>query len=185
MSSPKPVAPKPLPAPKPSEVKAANVIETGKPIPEGAVTVAVATGEAARMVASRTFEIEDNVPLPTKRVGVKGESIYPFATIGIGQSFFVAATDAIPEPWKTLTSMASRMTRDLHPNKYITARQDKDGKPGVRIWRAADATEPLAPKRVTKRSNKAALEAEAIDGDTSVRTQPEPMFDTEETASDE
>ena len=153
-----PVAPKPV-APKPAEVKAANVIETGKPIPEGAAAGAVVTGEAAKLVAARKlYDVEDNIPLPEKRIGVKGESIYPFATIGINQSFFVAATDTIKEPWKTLTSMASRMSRDLYPKKFITARQTKDGKEGVRIWRASDATEPLAPPR--KKAPKAAPAAQ-------------------------
>ena len=159
-------------APKPSEIKAANIIETGKPIPAAAAAQAVASADAAKF--SRAFEIEDDVPLPTKRIGQKGESIYPFTSIGINQSFFVASSDTMSEPWKTLTSMASRMSRDYHPKKFITARQTKDGKEGVRVWRGADATEPLAPPRVKKA--KAALEAEAIEGDTS-NDQPQPDFE--------
>lgn len=134
----KPVAPAPV-APKPAP-----------PAPAAPIQPAAVTQDAARMTAavSRVFDIEDDIPLPVKRIGVKGESIYPFATIGINQSFFVGATGTNKEPWKTLTSMASRMSRDLHPKKFITARMtDKDGVEGVRIWRAADETKPLAPLR--------------------------------------
>ena len=172
MSAPKAIAPKP---PTAKEIKEANVVETGKPIPAAALAQAVDTPEAAKLASSRAFEIEDDIPLPTKRIGQKGESIYPFATIGENQSFFVASSPSMAEPWKTLTSMASRMSRDLHPKKFVTARQTKNGTEGVRVWRGADSDQPLAPPRAKK--SKAALEQEAIDGDTSIKEQPEPDFE--------
>lgn len=145
-----PKAPAPAPAaPKPPAASGKPIIEgTQHPLPD-TTTSPPLTGEAARMTATaaRNFEIEDNIPLPEKRIGVKGESIYPFDKIGINQSFFVGSTGTVKEPWKTLTSMASRLSRELYPKKFITARQTKDGVDGVRVWRASDATEPLAPPR--------------------------------------
>lgn len=97
--------------------------------------------------AAFAFAIEDNIPLPTKKIGVKGESAYPFAVINVGQSFFVPASDKIKEPWKTLTSMASRMSRELHPKQFTTGRVTVNGVEGVRIWRKADTDQPLQPPR--------------------------------------
>lgn len=109
--------------------------------------------------AASPYAIEDNIPLPIKRIGVKGESTYPFATLGINQSFFVPVTEKSKEPWKTLTSMASRMSRELFPKHFVTARVPATGNTpeGVRIWRTADATAPLpAPKLRGPRKAKAA-----------------------------
>lgn len=117
-----------------------------------APTAAAATATAATAPAAPDhfeYAIEDNVPLPTKRVGVKGVSAFPFGKLNINQSFFVPVTERSKEPWKTVTSMASRMSRDLYPKHFLTAREkNKDGTDGVRVWRAADATEPLAPPKV-------------------------------------
>lgn len=162
-------APKNAPAAHKPAPPAPPVIETGKPMPETAAVDPVLTAGAAQFSAanSRSFayEIEDDVPLPIKRVGVKGESIYPFDKLAVNQSFFVGATDAIKEPWKTLTSMASRMSREMWPKKFLTARHSKklpDGTEveGVRIWRNTDATEPLAPPR--KKASKAEPAAEQV-----------------------
>lgn len=175
--TPAPVQAKPAPQPTAKEVKAANVIESNEPLPAVVVNAAIETGDAAKF--SRAFEIEDNIPLPQKRIGQKGESIYPFDRIDINQSFFVASSDAMKEPWKTLTSMASRMGRDMHPKKFVTARmKNKEGVEGVRVWRGADAVGELAPPRAKRsKTSGAALEQEAIDGDTSAIEHPEPMFD--------
>lgn len=125
-----------------------------------------ATAPAATAPATAyAFELEDGIPLPPRKVGVKGQSTYPFAAMEIGQSFFVPVTETHKEPWKTVTSMASRHTRELFPKKFVTARMTKeiDGKPvdGVRVYREADNTEPLpAPVPRRKKADKAAAVAE-------------------------
>lgn len=145
MAAPKaPIAPKPV----------AAAVAQASPFPPVVQPVA-----EQPPVKSRNFEIEDDIPLPVKRIGVKGESIYPFATIAVNQSFFVAATDTLKEPWKTLTSMASRLSRELHPKKFITSRmKNKDGVDGVRIWRASDDDKPLAAPRKKRVKEAAAPE---------------------------
>src|SRR4051812_31490076 len=58
--------------------------------------------------AAAVFEIDDNVPLPTKKVGgAKRGSKYPFDKLAVGQSFHVPATKENPEP---VTALASSLT---------------------------------------------------------------------------
>lgn len=150
---------------------------TSEPV---APATATAPAPAAPAYAFK-FALEDNVPMPTKRTGPKGETAYPYAVMQVGQSFFVPSSDKMKEPWKTLTSMSSRISRDLHPKQFTTARDKVNGVDGVRVWRKADTTEALRPpKKLNRkpRGEKARLEAEAAAGDTSQRQHPAPDFDT-------
>ena len=52
------------------------------------------------------FEIEDVAVVP-KRTPSTRRSIYPFDGLTVGQSFFVAATEAKPEPWKSMVSVVA------------------------------------------------------------------------------
>jgi hypothetical protein len=57
-----------------------------------------------------SYEIIDNAVLPEAKRGGKGSgapSKYPFATMNVGQSFFVAATSTMPDPVKKLGSLVS------------------------------------------------------------------------------
>lgn len=130
------------------------------------------------------FQLEDNVPLPQKRVGPRGDTAYPYAVMGVGQSFFVPSSDRMKEPWKTLTSMSSRISREMHPKQFTTARDTVNGTEGVRVWRKDDTTEPLKePKKLNRKPRGAAaaeaarLAAEAAAGDTSQRQHPAPDFE--------
>ena len=145
-----------------------------------AAEVPAAPAVAAAPEYKFKFALEDNVPLPDKRVGPRGDTAYPFAVMAIKQSFFVPSTDRMPEPWKTLTSMSSRTSREFHPKRFTTARETVDGVTGVRVWRVEDSTEALKAPKVLNRKPKgeaARLAAEAAKGDTSQRQHPTPDFD--------
>lgn len=171
--------------------KVPTAAEVAPPAPPAPVVAAAAVAAdfaaPVAMPSSAKFDLEDNIAFPTRRAGPNGgESAYPFKHMAIGQSFFVPATDRMEKPWLTLTSLASRIGRELHPKSFTTARDTKDGKDGVRIWRKADATGELKPVKVIgKRKAKAEggaqseaerLAAEAVEGDTSQRKHPTPDF---------
>lgn len=148
MATPNKQAPKaPVAAPAPANT-AKPVIESGIPAPQttGAVPVTADAAKFAASVKPPLFEIEDNIPIPARKAFGRQStgSIYPFEKLNIGQSFFVPVSDKSKEPWKTLTSMSSRMNRDMHPKSFRTARMTgKDGVDGVRVFREADTTEPV------------------------------------------
>lgn len=109
------------------------------------------------------FAIEDGVAIPeAKRGGGGGRkgprgSKYPFATMENGQSFFVPATEEMPNPAKTLASTASTAkkafgtvtgTREItrkgetktvdaynYTRGFIVRAVEENGVRGARVWR--------------------------------------------------
>lgn len=106
----------------PAEVEAAGAdnIEVNADIKDGD-KVAVRLSEAGQALAAATpapaptstvkpsFEIEDNVTMPTVSA-TGGAATYPFANLNVGQSFHVPATAAMPNPAKSLASTVSSAT---------------------------------------------------------------------------
>jgi len=107
-------------------------------------------------VAAGKFVLEANVPVPTiKRGGHKNE-MYPFAVMEVGQSFFVAATEAKPNPAKTLASTVSGATKRFavptgavkknrkgedvevmqETRKFVVRSVEENGIKGARVWRS-------------------------------------------------
>lgn len=110
-----------------------------------------------------SFAIEDGIAIPeAKRGGGGGRkgprgSKYPFATMENGQSFFVPATEAMPNPAKTLASTAStakkafgevtgerQITRKgetktvpayTYTRGFIVRAVEENGVRGARVWR--------------------------------------------------
>jgi len=75
-----------------------------------------------------TFELEDDVAIPTVRRGRSGTSRYPFDAMTVGQSFHVAATEETPDPAKGLASTASGANRRYSvPAEDGRLRIDKKG----------------------------------------------------------
>lgn len=149
-----------------------------------AATVGTVAPEAPAAAYPFKYQLEDGIPLPSRKVAVKGETAYPYAVMGVNQSFFVPVSEHMTKPWQTLTSMSSRISRELHPKKFTTAKDTVDGVEGVRVWRVEDSTKPLEPPKTINRKTKAEKEAEAaalakeaVEGDTSNKVQPEPMFE--------
>lgn len=117
------------------------------------------TAEAPKSKPS--FEIEDNVPLPTIKRGGIGGTTYPFDALNVGQSFHVAASEDKPNPAKSLASTVSSATaryavevKDANGNPVLgedgkpqmqntrvfsvrTVGKDDPKGPGARVWRTA------------------------------------------------
>lgn len=93
-----------------------------------AITGKAPEADAATPTKASTFLIEEGFAIPpSKGRGGFKVSIYPFALMGVGQSFFVPATEAHPNPAKGLGSTVSSA------NKRYAAKdkEDKDtGKDG-------------------------------------------------------
>jgi hypothetical protein len=62
------------------------------------------------------FAIDDDVSIPAIKRKGSSTSVYPFAALEIGQSFFVPATEAMPTPGKSLASTVSSASK-----RYATA----------------------------------------------------------------
>lgn len=105
---------------------AAGQVEKGPDGDNGTVAVRVTTAGAAAATANAgaaapvaeapkatpTFNVVMNVPVPeSQRGGNKGKSVYPFDTMAVGASFFIPATEEMPDPAKSLASTASSATR--------------------------------------------------------------------------
>lgn len=115
------------------------------------------------VTAKSEFAIEEGVPIPeAKRGGGGGRkgprgSKYPFATMENGQSFFVPATEAMPNPAKTLASTASTAKKQFATQTgtrtitrkgvekqvpaynfergFIVRAVEENGVRGARVWR--------------------------------------------------
>lgn len=102
----------------------------------------------ATVAAGTVFAVESGIPMPIVSRG-NGEtgSMYPFANLQVGDSFFVPETPTMPNPGKTLASAVSsagKRYKDEQPPRVFTIRagQIKDGVRGARIFRIV----PPAPK---------------------------------------
>jgi hypothetical protein len=77
------------------------------------------------------FTIEKSVPIPEiKRGGGKMETIYPFATMEIGDSFLIAKTAERPEPAKSLASTVASAN-----HRFAVKAVDEAGQPKMRTTR--------------------------------------------------
>lgn len=120
----------------------ASVIGVGVKITEAGIAANAANMTTQVVIAEKpTFKLADSVPLPAggKRGSGKGKSIYPFEEMVVGQSFFIPATETVPNPAKSLASTATSATRrydekivDESGNPVMEAtkaRKGKNGKP--------------------------------------------------------
>lgn len=71
------------------------------------------------------YEVETGVPLPDKHVRWK----YPFEQLEVGDSFFVPNKDTTQ-----MSALCKRAALRLG-RRFVTAKFDKDGQSGVRVWR--------------------------------------------------
>lgn len=89
--------------------------------PQGIQAVNGGTTQSAATI----FKLDDGFVLPPTgaRGGGNRPETYPFAAMHVGQSFFVAATDARPSPAKTLVSTVNSANK-----RFATVFPDKKGK---------------------------------------------------------
>ena len=92
--------------------------------------------------ATSAFAIEDGIALPAGRGG-RNANVYPFDQLGVNQSFHVPATEAKPNPAKSLASTVSSATKryaDQTPARKFVVRSVDASDPrgaGARVWRTA------------------------------------------------
>lgn len=123
-------------------------------------TPASPVADAATDAVKPAFKIESGIVLPeSKRGGIAKADKYPFAGMEELQSFFIAATEASPDPAKSLASTITaanrrfaavypaKKGRNAHPlagqptgkdgRKFVVRpRNMKDhGEEGARVWR--------------------------------------------------
>lgn len=100
-------------------------------------------------VVAGNFVIESGIPIPEIRRGGDRTSQYPFDKLEVGQSFFVPATETMPNPGKTLgvtVSSATRRFKTATPPRVFTIRDKEKATVngveviGARIWRVEPAT---------------------------------------------
>lgn len=72
---------------------------------------------APTTVTSSAFSLIDGAVLPAGRGG-RNANVYPFDAMNVGQSFFVGATEAKPNPAKSLASTVSSASKRLTPKKF-------------------------------------------------------------------
>jgi cell division septum initiation protein DivIVA len=99
---------------------------------------------AAPPAPKQEFKIEKSIPVPESKRGGRKADVYPFESLEVGDSFFVASTEAKPNPAKSLASTVSSATKryaNATPKRAFTVRA-VDG--GARIWRVAPKAEVAA-----------------------------------------
>ncbi len=127
-----------------------------------ALAVAPPTTEGNTMT-NPAFNIEDNVEIPAIKRAGRTTALYPFDELEEGQSFFVPATEAMPDPGKSLASTVSsaskryakqdgvrsvnrrnKETGELEPHevpnynyerKFMVRSVEEEGVKGARVWR--------------------------------------------------
>lgn len=89
------------------------------------------------------FAIDDGITMPPSRGG-RNRSVYPFEQLAVGQSFHVPASEAKPNPAKSLASTVSsankRNKKDGGSNASFEVRSVDANDPrgaGARVWRIA------------------------------------------------
>lgn len=142
---------------KGDDVKVNENVDTGTATQDnGATNEQVAQTKPALTTGKPMFQIEDNVSIPTGAAS-RGNSLYPFDALAIGQSFFVSKTEEMPNPAKSLASTVAgankryavetgevRVNRKgkevpaTRQERQFVVRAVKEGdREGARVWRVA------------------------------------------------
>lgn len=118
-----------------------GLVETNGEIRDGDKVAARATekgialntteNSGAPAATPSAFAIDDGIAMPPSRGG-RNRSVYPFEQLAVGQSFHVPASEAKPNPAKSLASTVSSANK----------RNAKDGASGFKFEvRSVDATD--------------------------------------------
>ena len=106
-----------------------NVQIKATPAGIAAVQPAATPVQASPAVAATPtqFLIEDGFAVPVASRGGARATVYPFASMNLGQSFFVPATDAKPNPAKAMASTVSGVNKRYA--KFYAEGHEKAGQP--------------------------------------------------------
>lgn len=130
---------------------------------EAATGPATEEGTTTMDNTASEFAIDDGVAIPAIKRSGAATSRYPFDALGVGQSFFVPATEDMPNPGKSLASTVSsaskryatengtrtinrrnKETGELEPvevpkydyeRKFMVRTVEENGVKGARVWR--------------------------------------------------
>jgi hypothetical protein len=109
---------------------------------------------------SHEFEIE-TVDIVRTRAPRNGARVWPFDRLEQGQSFHIAPTEKVPEPYKVYTSTISNANKAHAPKHFsiirVTATDPKG--PGARVIRQADFTPDQLAERAAASAKRAAASA--------------------------
>lgn len=107
-----------------NEFQAATASATPAPFAASTQVVSPASvAPLASVLAPSAFSIRKGVAVPPqKRTGGRGAPVYPFDALEVGDSFFVPATTAKPNPAKSLASTVSSASK-----RYASERKDAAG----------------------------------------------------------
>lgn len=91
------------------------------------------------------FEVSADIPYNNN--GIIDEM--PFASLEIGQSFFIPAEADADGNYNTNTKMNLVMkARKVYPEKYLAAKKvEENGVIGIRVWSLDPATKPAPRKK--------------------------------------
>jgi hypothetical protein len=118
-------------------------------------TVSGASSEQSAPKERPVFTLDSGIVKPAMRRGGAGNSMYPFAQMQPGQSFFVPVSAAMPNVQKTFPSIVSSAARRFgkptgqtrvnakgktvqvlaYDRKFSTRSVEENGVKGVRVWR--------------------------------------------------
>lgn len=88
-----------------------------------------APAQATTGASKPTFELQEGIEVPeSKRGGLKGDT-YPFASMNVGQSFFVPATESNPNPAKGMASTVSSANKRYASTYPLTTGKNKTAHP--------------------------------------------------------
>lgn len=113
---------------------------------KAAAPAAGATTTSAATATESEFTLDDGIAIPPLKRGGRGTGrAYPFATMGVGQSFFIPKTDDNPKPSKRVAAVVSTASKNLDPKKFkvqavvepLPGGQPGQTREGARIWRTA------------------------------------------------
>lgn len=107
--------------------------------------------------------VEDNVPIPAAarfgrvRSGEPLVAKFPFATLQVGQSFFIPGTPGSDKPvHRSFASVVSQANKKYYPKNFQIRPDKSGGIEGARIWRTEDLD---GPRPVRARKGKEAAPA--------------------------
>jgi len=144
----------------------------GANAPDETVTDGTPTAPNEGTRPMNTFNIDNAVPIPAIKRSGAATSIYPFDALAVGQSFFVPATEDMPNPGKSLASTVSSAskryatetgTRTInrknkesgemeavevpaytYERKFMVRTVEENGVKGARVWRIEVGTDDAA-----------------------------------------
>lgn len=127
------------------KLSAENAAKSAPPAGAATATAGANTG-ATDTATDSEFVLEDGISIPPLRRGGRGTGrAYPFASMGVGQSFFIPKTDDNPKPSKRIAAVVSTASKNLDPKKFkvqavveaIPGGAAGATREGARIWRTA------------------------------------------------